>query len=479
MIDLSALRGQRIAVMGLGKTGLSAARALYEAGVEVCAWDDVAPVREAAAKTGLPIMDLQTLSFENLNFILWSPGISHRFPKPHPVAVRARENGIPVVCDIELLCRVCSGTDLIAVTGTNGKSTTTALIGHILKGFRPTEIGGNIGKPVLTLERLGSEGCYVIEMSSYQLELTPSLSPVGAVLLNITPDHLGRHGGLEGYIAAKELIFANPPVDMRKPTAVVCIDSEPCVGVVEHLREEGLWSVIPVSTCLRLDHGVYAEDGVIYEVREGEGIPVVDLRFHKALRGQHNHENVACAYALIRHVYGYEPNRIEKQIASFGGLPHRQYRIRTINGVSYINDSKATNADATSRALACFNRIYWILGGQAKEGGLSGLEPYMNRIEHAYLIGEATVSFAKWLQEQNVPYTVCGTLDRAVAAAHARAQSQREEAGSGTGSGGGTVLLSPACASWDQFSSFEHRGDVFTSLVNGLTGKDDQEGEEE
>lgn len=477
MIDLSALRGQRIAVMGLGKTGLSVACALYEAGVEVCAWDDVAPVREAAAKVGIPIMDLRTLSLENLNFILWSPGIPHSFPTPHPVAVRAKEEGIPIVCDIELLCRICSGADMIAVTGTNGKSTTTALIGHILRGFRPTEVGGNIGKPVMTLERLGSEGSYVIEMSSYQLELTPSLSPVGAILLNITPDHLGRHGGLEGYIAAKELIFANPPVDMRRPTAVICIDSEPCLEMARRLREEGLWSVIPVSTCLRLDLGVYVEDGIVYEVREREGIPVVDLRFHTALRGQHNHENVACAYALIRHVYGYEPDRIEKQINSFGGLPHRQYLVRTINDVVYINDSKATNAEATSRALACFNRVYWILGGQAKEGGLSGLEPYMNRIEHAYLIGEATPSFAKWLQEQKVPYTVCGTLDRAVEAAHARAQSQREEAGSGTGTGSGTVLLSPACASWDQFKSFEQRGDVFASLVNGLGGEDEREGE--
>lgn len=477
MIDLSALRGQRIAVMGLGKTGLSVACALYEAGVEMCAWDDVAPVREVAAKAGIPIVDINNLSFGNLSFILWSPGIPHSFPVPHPVAVRAKEEGVPLVCDIEFLCRICPAADMIAVTGTNGKSTTTALIGHILRAFRPTEVGGNIGKPVMTLEKLGPEGSYVVEMSSYQLELTPSLSPVGAVLLNITPDHLGRHGGMEGYIAAKELIFANPPVDMRKPTAVICIDSEPCLQIAERLREEGVWSVIPVSTCLRLDQGVYAEDGIVYEVREGVGIPVVDLRFHTALRGQHNQENVACAYAVLRHVYGYEPDRIERQIASFGGLPHRQYLVRTINDVAYINDSKATNADATSRALACFNRVYWILGGQSKEGGLSGLEPYMNRIEHAYLIGEATPLFAKWLQEQNVPYTVCGTLERAVETAHARAQSQREAPSSGTGSGSGTVLLSPACASWDQFKSFEHRGDVFSSLVSGLSGEDDREGE--
>jgi UDP-N-acetylmuramoylalanine--D-glutamate ligase len=465
MIDLSEFKGQRIAVMGLGKTGLSAALSLVHAGVDVWAWDDLDVSRHNAIGLGIPVVDLTNVSFDGVDLVIWSPGIPHTYPTPHPIAERARAACVPIVCDIDVLCRVENHADYIGVTGTNGKSTTTALIGHTLKEFRPAQIGGNIGVPVLDLEPMGHEGTYVLELSSYQTELSPSFSPAGVVFLNVTPDHLYRHGGLEGYIEAKKKIFANPPVDKRKPVAVICIDTEDCYDIAEELEEDGVWTVIPVSTQKKLDTGVYVDSGLLYEVREGEPVLIADLNLFENLRGVHNHENIACAYGVIRQVYGYEPDKIIEAMSSFGGLPHRQFLVKVINDVSYINDSKATNADATARALACFRRIYWILGGQPKEGGLSGLEDYMNRIERAYLIGEASAQFAKWLGDRNVPFLECGTLDIALAAAHLDAQANRDIAGI---DGKGVVLLSPACASWDQFKSFEHRGDMFAELVQLL-----------
>ncbi len=465
MIDVSAFCGQRIGVMGLGKTGLSAAMALLRAGVDVWAWDDNQVSRNNAESFGIQPVDLNAVSLQGVDFIIWSPGIAHTYPEPHPVAERARDMEIPIVCDIDVLCRIQHHADYIGVTGTNGKSTTTALIGHTLKEFKPAQIGGNIGVPVLDLEPMDKDGTYVLELSSYQTELSPSFSPVGVVFLNITPDHLYRHGGLQGYIDAKKKIFSNPPIDKRKPIAVICIDTEDCFDIAEELEEDDVWSVIPVSTRKALKAGVYVDGGLLYEVRDDESVFIADLNDFKHLRGQHNHENIACAYAVIRQVYGYEPQKIVAVMSSFGGLPHRQFMVRTINDIAYINDSKATNADATARALACFRRIYWILGGQPKEGGLKGLEDYMNRIERAYLIGEAAPQFAEWLSKNNVPFVECGTLDVAVAVAHTDAQKNRPHIGT---DGAGVVLLSPACASWDQFKSFEHRGDMFAEYVSML-----------
>ncbi len=465
MIHLEHMRGQRIAVMGLGKTGLSVAHALGQAGVEVCVWDDNADKCREAEEQGLLVKDLRVMPLDNLNAILWSPGIPHTHPVPHPVAIRAAAVSVPLISDIEILVRTYPDVDMIGITGTNGKSTSTALMGHVLSAFRPVEVGGNIGRPVLDLNPLDRSGTYVLELSSYQTELTPSFSPVAAILLNITPDHLARHGGLEGYIAAKEKIFANTPMDTRKPVAVICVDTKICAGIAERMMKEGRWTVIPVSTQNRLSEGVYAEDGILYEVRSEETVRIFDLTELHSLKGVHNHENVACVYAVLRHVYGIEPDHIMKEMATFGGLPHRQYQVRTINGVAYINDSKATNAEAAAKALTCYRRIYWIAGGLPKEGGLNGLDEYMPRIEKAYLIGQAAPDFENWLQARNVKTEMCLTLDIAVRRAHEDAQSGLSQPGT---AGAGVVLLSPACASWDQFQSFEHRGDVFAGLVNGL-----------
>ena len=449
MIDLSSLRGQKYAVMGLGKTGLSAARSLQQVGVKVVAWDDNATSRQEAVKAGVQVEDLTKVDLSGYKGIIWSPGIPHSYPHPHKVAEHARKSGIPLISDIDILIKAQPDADYIGITGTNGKSTTTALIGHMLKQFRQTETGGNIGVPVLSLTPVGKGGTYVLELSSYQTELTPSFSPAGAVLLNITPDHLARHGGMAGYIAAKKNIFNQPK---ENSVAVICIDTDICRQIADELRG---WKVIRVSTHVEMSEGVWVRDGQLFDKDE----LVANLNDMSSLKGRHNHENAACAYAVLRYVYGYDPAELVHAMTSFGGLQHRQYLVRKMGDVSYINDSKATNADATSKALASFDDIYWILGGQPKEGGLSGLEGFMNRICHAYVIGEATPLFVQWLKGNNVPYTECGTLDKAVAAAHQAAHNR----------GKGSVLLSPACASWDQFTSFEHRGQVFADIVEHLT----------
>ena len=454
MINLSFASGKKIGVIGLGKTGLSAIQALRMNGAQVFAWDDNEEKRAQATANGISILNL---SESSVDFLLWSPGIAHYGPNAHPLAIQAKGMNIPLVCDIDLLSQSVT-QDVLAITGTNGKSTTTALVAHTLAQFRPTQVGGNIGQPVLNLKNFVGEGSYVLELSSYQLELSPSLKPAGAVLLNITPDHLARHGDMETYTKAKENIFANAGSGPRKPVAVICVDSDITKKIADRLKQEGQWNVVAVSTQAKAP--VYVEGGKLYD---GE-MQVIDFSLVPAFKGRHNHENAACAYALIRHVYGYEPQAIASAMSSFEGLPHRQYLVRTINGIAYVNDSKATNAEAVSHALACTKNIYWILGGQPKEGGLKGLEGYVDRIKHAFLIGEAAEEFAKWLKTMNVPTTISGTLDAAVLDAHKLAQGNRGMPGEA-----GTVLLSPACASWDQFQSFEHRGDVFAHLVQNLS----------
>ncbi len=453
MINLSFLAGKKIGVVGLGKTGLASIKALKASGADVSAWDDDEEKRREAAQEGISPINLATTP---VDFLLWSPGIAHYGEKANVLALQAKEKNIPLLCDIDLFAQSVT-QDILAVSGTNGKSTTTALLAHTLSHFRPVEMGGNIGKPVLELDSIEEDGSYILELSSYQLELSPSLKPAGAILLNITPDHLARHGDMETYIRAKENIFAHGKSGDRQPVAVIVIDSDITKRIAERLKSEGSWNVIPVSTQSKA--AVYVEGGKLYD---GD-IQVMDFSLTPSLKGRHNHENAASAYALIRHVYGYEPEKIAAAMNSFQGLPHRQHLIRTINGISYVNDSKATNAEAVSHALACTKNIYWIAGGQPKEGGLHGLENYMDRIKHAYLIGEAAEEFGKWLKASNVPYTISGTIDLAVAQAHKQAQENRGMPGEP-----GTVLLSPACASWDQFKSFEHRGDVFAQLVRNL-----------
>jgi UDP-N-acetylmuramoylalanine--D-glutamate ligase len=458
VIDLGFFGGLPVAVLGLGRSGLSAALALQKSGAEVWAWDDNEDRRARARQAGIEPVDLYACNWHELTSLILSPGIPHTHPAPHPVAELAAKHNCEIIGDIELLARAQRNAQYIGVTGTNGKSTTTALIGHILElSGRSVAVGGNLGPPVLELEPLDSGGFYVLEMSSYQLETTISITFDVAVLLNISPDHLERHGGFEGYVAAKRLIFHR----QTKPrSAVVGIDDEFCREICDELAATGEQLVVPVSGERAAPGGAYVLNGVLYDHGGEQAIPALDLKEVASLPGSHNWQNAAAAFAACK-AAGIDPPVIAACIRSFPGLAHRQELLTAIDGVAYVNDSKATNGAAAAKALACYGKIYWIAGGRAKEGGIDDAAPFFARILHAYLIGEAAETFAKTL-EGKVPYTICGTLERAVGAAAKRAGEDRLE--------GAVVLLSPAAASFDQYGDFEARGDAFRATVDALPG---------
>lgn len=461
MIPLPANPDRPVAVFGLGKSGLATAAALMRSGIAVWAWDDGEGARAQAAAMGARLVELHGCDWSRPVSLVLSPGIPHTHPAPHPVAAAAKAHGVEIIGDTELFARALAERCVppaacFGVTGTNGKSTTTALIGHVLaQAGRPVAAGGNLGTPVLAFEPLPEDGVYAIELSSYQLELTHSLACRAAVLLNVTPDHLGRHGGIEGYVAAKTRIFRNQG---RQDTAIVGVEDAHCRAVHDRLVAAGRQKVVAISTLEPLAGGVHAVGGRLVDETEGAPRLVLDLAEAPALPGAHNWQNAAAAYAAARAV-GVAPDVIAEGLRSFPGLAHRQELVATIDGIRYVNDSKATNADATARALACYDPIYWIVGGQPKETGLDGLDGFFPRIAHAFLIGEAEDAFARVLAGRT-PLSRCGTLAAAVAAAHEMAQRE--------GRPGAVVLLSPACASFDQFANFEARGDAFRRLVQAL-----------
>ncbi|TVR98787.1 MAG: UDP-N-acetylmuramoyl-L-alanine--D-glutamate ligase [Rhodospirillales bacterium] len=454
MIDLALLPGQRYAVLGLGRSGLAAAAALTAAGKDVVAWDDSEPARAAAARQGVPLGPLAEHDLAEASALVLSPGIPHTHPAPHPVVRRAREAGVPVIGDVELLLRAIGGAKVVGITGTNGKSTTTALVGHILTAAGcSVAVGANIGVPALSLPALGPGGIYVLELSSYQLEITPSLACDIAVLLNVSPDHLDRHGGLDGYVAAKRLIFRG---QQGNATAVVGVDDRFCRDVVAELRRRPGPRIVTVSGIGEVAGGVYALGRRLFETRAGGAVhDVLDLDRAPALIGPHNAQNAAAALAVAR-ALGVATEVATRAMCTFPGLPHRQERVAVIDGVTYVNDSKATNGDAAARALACYDYVYWIAGGRPKDDGLAAVMAELDHVRHAFLIGEAAERFAAEL-EGRVSVTITGTLDAAVAAARDRAARN--------GTPNPVVLLSPACASFDQFRDFEARGDAFRALV--------------
>jgi UDP-N-acetylmuramoylalanine--D-glutamate ligase len=448
--------GRTYAVFGLARSGMAAAKALAANGARVWAWDDNNASHGKAAAAGIPLVDLYHCDWAEVSELLLSPGIPHTYPKPHPVAALAKQHDCAIIGDMELLARANTGARFVGITGTNGKSTTTSLVGHILKhAGLSTEVGGNLGTAALDLQPLDGRGVYVLEASSYQLELMPSMIFDVAVLLNITPDHLDRHGGMDGYVAAKLRIFER---QTAKQAAIIGIDDEHCRSIRKQIANLKLQRVIPISAANRAAGGVYAEAGKLIDDMANDGRAVMTLAEAPRLPGRHNWQNVAAAYAACR-ALSIAAETIVAGIKSFPGLAHRQELIATIGGVAYINDSKATNADATEKALACYQPIYWILGGRAKETGLDGLEPYYPRIAHAFLIGEATERFAAALRGR-VAFSKCGTLDAAVTSAHNMVHREAKP--------GAVVLLSPACASFDQFANFEERGDAFRRAVLAL-----------
>ncbi|NQV47491.1 MAG: UDP-N-acetylmuramoyl-L-alanine--D-glutamate ligase [Rhodospirillaceae bacterium] len=463
MIDIFPFAGLPVAVFGLGHSGLTAAQALQTSGAEVHGWDDNEKVRADAEAAGVAMDNLYDMDWAEMTALIVSPGIPLDFPAPHPIVTLARAAGVEVIGDIELLARSMRNAAYVGITGTNGKSTTTALIGHILSvSGRPTEIGGNIGTPALSLAALDEDGIYVLEMSSYQLDLTRSITFDIAVLLNISADHLDRHGGMDGYIAAKKTIFRR---QTRPRTAVIGVDDEITRTIYKELKAAGDQVIIPVSGLGPVTGGVYVDGGILYDdtgadTNHGDPVAILDLDDVTSLPGVHNAQNAAAAYAVAKSA-GTQPAAIMASIKSFPGLAHRQELLAIIDGVAYINDSKATNGVAASRALACYGNVYWIAGGRAKEGGIEAVMPYLDRVRHAYLIGETANDFAATL-DGRVPCMLSGELSSAVGQAR---ETALDEIGDGA-----VVLLSPACASFDQFANFECRGDAFRALVEALPG---------
>jgi UDP-N-acetylmuramoylalanine--D-glutamate ligase len=456
MIAVRGYAGKRVAVFGLGRSGLTSARALKAGGAETVLWDDSEKARQAAASEGFHVQDLQDADWRGLDALVLSPGAPLTHPEPHWTVKLAETAGVPVIGDMELYARTVALTPAqsrprtVAITGTNGKSTTTALVGWLLReAGRDARIGGNIGVGVLGLPEMGAGAVYVLEVSSYQLDLTLTFKPDVAVLLNLTPDHLDRHGGMEGYVAAKRRIFANQDA---ADLAVVGVDDAWCEAVATDLEGAGC-AVTRISAARAVEGGVFALDGRLFDGAR----QVCDLAQAKALRGRHNGQNAAAAYAAAR-ALGLSLEEVATGLLSFPGLAHRMEPVATIGKVRFVNDSKATNADAARQAMSSYPRFRWIAGGRPKDGGIDSLGDLFARIERAYLIGEAAEAFASALGD-SAPWTLSGDMASAVARAfHDAAASGDDE----------VVLLSPACASFDQYADFEERGEDFRRAVRRL-----------
>lgn len=462
MIPVRGFEDKTVAVFGLGRTGLTAARALIAGGAKVALWDEKPESREAAAAEGFPVVDLQAADWSQFAALMLSPGVPLTHPKPHWTVDKAKAAGVEILGDVELFARTVNAAPvhkrpkIIAITGTNGKSTTTALIGHLCASAgRDTRVGGNIGLGVLGLEDMHGGAVYVLELSSYQLDLTSSLKADATVLLNISPDHLDRHGGMDGYIAAKRRIFLNQG---KGDTAIIGVDDPWCQQICTEITAANRRTIWPISAGKAMGRGVYALQGVLYDATGERVVEMADLLRARSLPGRHNWQNAAAAYAAARAI-GIPAHDAVEGLMTFPGLAHRMETVGKIGKVRFVNDSKATNADAARQAMSSYPKFYWIAGGVAKAGGIDDLKDLFPQIAKAYLIGEAANVFATTLAGK-ADVKMSGTLEKAVQQAYADAAASGEDA---------VVLLSPACASFDQFSDFEARGEAFRAAVNGLT----------
>ena len=500
MTPASSFAGRRVALFGLGGSGFATAESLRAGGADVAVWDDSSAARERAAAAGHSVVDLAAADWSRFAALILSPGVPLTHPEPHWTVPHARTAGVEVIGDIELFCRerarLAPRAPFFAITGTNGKSTTTALLAHLLGSLgQAVEMGGNIGTPILALEPPSDDRCHVIELSTFQIDLTPSLRPNVGVLLNLTPDHLDRHGSMENYAAIKERLVA------RADRAVVAVDDPYCAAIADRLAAQGRAITRITTTGVPLSDGIAAEGTRILRHTGGRAPELLaDLGGLPNLRGRHNAQNAAAAIAalgpglldavgedfatsMLRRPTG--PSRsmgqeltpgpsfktaalqapqdegrtkLSEALRSFAGLPHRMELVRQIGRTLFVNDSKATNADAAEQSLKAFRDIHWIVGGVAKEGGIAPLAPLFDRLAKAYLIGQSAKDFSAQLG--SVPFQDCETLEAAVqAAARNAAQSDAIEP---------IVLLAPACASYDQFKNFEMRGERFRTLVEAL-----------
>jgi UDP-N-acetylmuramoylalanine--D-glutamate ligase len=463
MIAARAFANKTVAVFGLARTGLGAVRSLVAGGTTVIAWDDSSTARDLGGQEGAQIMPWREWPWEKITALVLSPGVPLTHPKPHGVVEHANNARVPVIGDVELFAReVRLNPDLpgkspvIAITGTNGKSTTTALVGHILNqcGF-DAQIGGNIGKSVLELASPSAKTIYVLEMSSFQIDLAPGLVPDVALLSNLSPDHIDRHGSMGNYAAIKARLMRQTAKDGQ---VAIGVDDGYSSAIFTQASAAGGAQAHPVSVGKVLGRGIFVVDGALYDALGGRPFKVMDMAAATHLPGAHNWQNAALAYGAVR-PFVSDSKKIATAIASFPGLAHRMEDVGHIGRTVFINDSKATNADATARALAVYPDIFWIAGGKPKDGGIASLASFFPRIRKAYLIGEAANQFARTLDGKAL-YEMSGTLDAAVTSAAADAAASASEAP--------VVLLSPACASYDQFKDFEQRGDAFRGLVAKL-----------
>ncbi|WP_456388694.1 UDP-N-acetylmuramoyl-L-alanine--D-glutamate ligase [Profundibacter sp.] len=464
MIPVQGYEGKKVAVLGLGRSGLAAAIALEAGGATPVVWDDFEAARDAAESQGYPSTDLRKAGvWDDITSLIVSPGIPHLYPTPNPVIRNALAAGVPVDNDIGLFFQSFAtgefdGFDVtprvVAITGSNGKSTTAALIHHILQhANRPSQLAGNIGRGVLDIDPAHDGEVVVLELSSYQTELARSLTPDVAVFTNLSPDHLDRHGGIGGYFAAKRRLFAEGGPDR----AIIGVDEDEGRFLAGQLSEGPADDrVIRISVEGKLTGpgwSVFARKGFLSEYRKGRQVGSIDLRKIAGLPGAHNHQNACAAYAATR-TLGLAPKVVEAAFHTFAGLAHRSQIVGTVNGVTYVNDSKATNVDSAGKALQAFKNIRWIAGGQGKKGGIKNLAEHLGTVTKAYLIGASAEEFASQLGD--TPHQICETMERAVAAAHREANE------------GDTILLAPAAASFDQYADFEKRGEDFTKLVQAL-----------
>ena len=458
MIAVSVFNGKRVALFGLGGSGLVTAQALLAGGANVVAFDDNPNSVAKADAADIPTANLRNEDWSRFDALVLAPGVPLTHPQPHWTVDLAKANGVEIIGDVELFSREMNGlerpTAIIAITGTNGKSTTTALIAHVLEqAGRDVQMGGNIGRAVLDLDPVSNtpaQQAYVVECSSYQIDTSPSLKPTVGLLLNLTPDHLERHGTMENYGNIKfQLVSASD-------TAVIGVDDDYCAAYAAQLDD-----VVTISG--QSDTGAkIGFDGT--HLFDHSGAKLISLKDIGALRGRHNGQNAASAYAACRAV-GLSDEDIQAGFRSFPGLAHRMEQVGRCGDVLFINDSKATNAEAAAPALSSFETSFWILGGLAKDGGISSLAPHFSRVAKAYLIGEAAGNFAAQLGD-TIPYEISGTLKDAVNHAASDAAIRASEMNGAEQ----VVLLSPAAASFDQFPNFEKRGEAFKEAVTALDG---------
>ncbi|MGY6708853.1 MAG: UDP-N-acetylmuramoyl-L-alanine--D-glutamate ligase [Rhizobiaceae bacterium] len=456
MIPVNGFAGKQVALFGLGGSGMATAEALLAGGAQLAAWDDNPETRERAGQRGVALTDLREADWTGFVALVLSPGVPLTHPQPHWCVELARAAKVEIVGDIELFARArratAPGSPFIAITGTNGKSTTTALIAHVIAASgRDAQMGGNIGRAVLTLEAPAPDRFHVVECSSYQIDLSPTIDPSVGILLNLTPDHIDRHGTFARYAAVKERLVAG------SQTAIVSVDDEHCAEIADRVESHGS-KVVRIATGTRLADGYFLDGEALMRAEAGAEAQVANLAGIATLRGRHNAQNALAAVAALE-AAGLKPEEIQAGLRSFPGLAHRMELVARRGNVLFVNDSKATNAEAAAPALSTYERIYWIVGGLPKEGGIEALRPLFGRIAKAYLIGEAAPAFASVLGA-TIPYEISSTIRLAVE--NAATDSARDE------SPESVVLLSPACASFDQFRNFEVRGEAFREAVMDL-----------